>query len=285
MSKKTARSSNLGYATFSISIVLLLCSLFLLLYLHSSNISNILKEKLNILVELTPNSTVEDSEKLIFILKSQQEIVPESITEIPAEEAIKLMEMSENVINNIGNPFNDVISFNVKSSFYTEEYLQEISGILKKYDFVSAVFYENDTIKNLKGNIKFVSYFIFFLAVLFLILAIIIIYNTISMKLYADRWEIKTMQMVGAKDSFIRMPYLHKARMIAWKSFLVSLFGMFLVIGMIAYSASEALELLRWEYVLLTVICILLLSFLISGISTFNAVNKYLNKSVSDLYE
>jgi cell division transport system permease protein len=218
-------------------------------------------------------------------LQTQQEVLAGSVKLIDAKNALKIMDLKENIVENIGNPFNDILSFNIKSQFYTEEYLEELAEIIKKYEFVASVYYENDTIAGLKSNIKFISYFIFFLAMVFLVLAIIIIYNTISMKLYADRWEIKTMQMVGAKDSFIRMPYLHKARMIAWKSFLVSLFGVLFVIGMIAYSIDEVITLIRWEYLAFTIGVVLLLSYLITGISTFNAVNKYLNKTVSDLYE
>jgi cell division transport system permease protein len=285
MSNKPTGSTNIGYATFSISIVLLLCALFLLLFLHSNNISNILKEKLNVLVELKKDISKEEIVKLSTVLQTQQEVLAGSVKLIDAKNALKIMDLKENIVENIGNPFNDILSFNIKSQFYTEEYLVELAEIIKKYEFVASVYYENDTIAGLKSNIKFISYFIFFLAMVFLVLAIIIIYNTISMKLYADRWEIKTMQMVGAKDSFIRMPYLHKARMIAWKSFLVSLFGVLFVIGMIAYSIDEVITLIRWEYLAFTIGVVLLLSYLITGISTFNAVNKYLNKTVSDLYE
>jgi cell division transport system permease protein len=285
MSNKPTGSTNIGYATFSISIVLLLCALFLLLFLHSNNISNILKEKLNVLVELKKDISKEEIVKLSTVLQTQQEVLAGSVKLIDAKNALKIMDLKENIVENIGNPFNDILSFNIKSQFYTEEYLEELAEIIKKYEFVASVYYENDTIAGLKSNIKFISYFIFFLAMVFLVLAIIIIYNTISMKLYADRWEIKTMQMVGAKDSFIRMPYLHKARMIAWKSFLVSLFGVLFVIGMIAYSIDEVITLIRWEYLAFTIGVVLLLSYLITGISTFNAVNKYLNKTVSDLYE
>jgi cell division transport system permease protein len=285
MSNKTSSTTNIGYATFSISIVLLLCAVFLLLFLHSNNISNILKEKLNVLVELKKEASTDDVKKLSSVLLSQKEVLESSVKLINAKDALKIMDLKENVVEHIGNPFNDVLSFNIKSQYYDESYLDELSEIIKKYTFVSSVYYENDTIVGLKSNIKFISYFIFFLAMVFLVLAIIIIYNTISMKLYADRWEIKTMQMVGAKDSFIRMPYLHKARLIAWKSFLVSLFGVLFIIGMIAYSIDEVISLIRWEYLVFTIASILVLSFLITGISTFNAVNKYLNKTVSDLYE
>ena len=230
MSNKTSSTTNIGYATFSISIVLLLCAVFLLLFLHSNNISNILKEKLNVLVELKKEASTDDVKKLSSVLLSQKEVLESSVKLINAKDALKIMDLKENVVEHIGNPFNDVLSFNIKSQYYDESYLDELSEIIKKYTFVSSVYYENDTIVGLKSNIKFISYFIFFLAMVFLVLAIIIIYNTISMKLYADRWEIKTMQMVGAKDSFIRMPYLHKARLIAWKSFLVSLFGFLFII-------------------------------------------------------
>ncbi len=280
---KKQNNLNVAYATFSISLVLLLSAIFIIIFLHSNNISNILKEKLSVIVELNSREA-SDVNDIISILLSKEEVIASSVKIVKSEEALDIMELDNEVIENIGNPFLDVLSFNIKSQFYTDEFLTNVSDELMKIDIVNNVFYENNTIENLKSNIRYISFFIFFLAIIFLILAIIIIYNTISMKLYADRWEIKTMQMIGAKDSFIRMPYLHKARIIAWRSFLISFFGVFLVLGILLYYSDIAMALIRWEFFLVTIVIILLIAFLITGISTFNAVNKYLNRPRTELY-
>src|SRR5690606_27617920 len=106
----------------------------------------------------------------------------------------------EKLAANTANAFRDLIIFNVKSNFYNDDFLGDLSDVLTKVEGVDDVYYENVIIDNIRTNLRNLSIGIFFLAAIFVILAVIIIYNTVNLSLYSDRWEVKTMEIIGAKD-------------------------------------------------------------------------------------
>jgi cell division transport system permease protein len=284
MRAKSGNSSSV-YAIISNTIVLVLIGFFSLLYLHTNSITNIIKERINILVELNEDSLgVSKSNELIKILESNPKIVKGSVKFISKNEASTTLglEMTQE-LKSVGSPFKDIISFNVLSEHYSEDNLKKIKNELKKRPEVFDVFFENVVVENIKSNLRNVSFFVLLLSLVFVFLAVIIIYNTINLSLYADRWEIKNMEIIGARDSFIRQPYVKLAGNIALKSFLFAallllLFLFFLVKG------TEFAGILKWYYVILSLFLMFIISIMITVTAAITIVNRYLYKKQSELY-
>ena len=127
-------------------------------------------------------------------------------------------------------------------------------------------------------------FFAFITAFLFIVVAVTLIHNTIRINLYSDRFIIKNMELVGASWGFITRPYIRKG---IWNGFVSGL----LAIGMIggiwyfAQKSTPELNLLFQSPVFLgSILVLILLGILISWISTFYVVNKYLRMRLDDLY-
>lgn len=281
-----ANKSSVSYAVLSNTIVLVLVGMFLLLFLHINAITNILKEKINVIVELNDNVSRASIDKLKAVVQSNEMVVENSVEFIPNTEAYKVMKGAlQTDTSGLGNPFKDVIIYNVKSEFYSDDNLKQIAAEIDKNPIVDEVFYENILIDNIKSNLKKASFGILILAIIFIVLSIIIMYNTLNLSFYADRFEIKTMEIIGARDSFIRQPYIKLAGKIAIRSFLISSFIILLIVGGVWHYIDGMQDVIKWYFVAIILAVIFVFAITITIIATIRIVNKYLSKEIGDMYQ
>lgn len=122
------------------------------------------------------------------------------------------------------------------------------------------------------------------LILILLVTVVILISNTIKLALFSQRFLIRSMQLVGATKGFIRRPFL-------WRAFLYgALGGVFssaIIFSLLEYGKNfiEGLQLL-YDIELLAMLfgSLILLGALMSWISTYRSINKYLNMSLDELY-
>jgi cell division transport system permease protein len=117
-----------------------------------------------------------------------------------------------------------------------------------------------------------------------IVIAVAMINNTIRLALYSRRFSIKTMQLVGATPSYIRKPFLLQALGIGLVSGII---GTALLMGLF-YALNNSLDSIEINYDLSTfgllTGSLLLIGMIISYISTWFALNKYLRMKLDDLY-
>lgn len=265
------------YATLSTSIVLVLISLFLLIFFHSGNITNIVKENLNILVELDNDLPSGEVQRLQDIIKDYTGVIPQSVEFLSKEYALGFMS-KELVINQDENenPFNDIIKFNLKSDQYSEDRIKAIKKEIEYEKGVRGLYYENESLDMVQSNLEKVSFGILILALCFVILAISIIFSTIQLTLYSNVKEIRTMQLVGAEKSFVKKPYLKAAFFMGIKAIIVTLIFIAGLWAFLYYSDSIFAEIIQWYYVVLTVLICIVLAFIILLGTTNRMINKFL---------
>lgn len=272
MSKNTRPTQ--FYATISTSIVLVLIALFLLIFFHSTNITNIVKENINILVELEDNLPAGQIDHLKKVLISQNGVIAQSVSYVDKNEALKLMSGDMALSGSIEeNPFKDIIKFNLRYDAYSGEKINDIKSQIELEKGVSGLYYENESIESVKSNLEKLSLGILILAICFIVLALAIIFNTVKLTLHADAKLVKTMQMVGAENSFIKKPYLRSAFKIVLQAGLAVIIIIGLLCLLLIQSASVFAEIIQWEYVGLTVV----ISFVAAFIIQFGATNSILN--------
>ncbi len=271
------------YSSISVAIVMFLLGMFVLILLHSHNLTNLIKEKMNIVAELTQSA---NDDQIVNTIKSVSEIRTNSVSYIPKEEALKTMGSNLQInFDTQNNPFRDVIIFNVKAEHYSIKTLKAIKRKLEKLDGVISVYYEDLAIKSIKTNLNKVAYTVFFIGLIFVLLAIVIIRNTINLSMYADRWEIKTMELVGAKWNFIKMPYIKTSVIVGFKAFLLAALLIVSLLVAVHFYLPRVWEVINIFYVLISLGSIFILSIVVPAITTNAASNKYLNKNISAIYD
>ena len=133
-------------------------------------------------------------------------------------------------------------------------------------------------------NVKKISAVILGFSLLLMFIALALINNTIRLSIYSKRFLIKTMQLVGATQGFIRRPFI-------LKGIKHGIYGAFiaicLLIGILYLAQKKIPELQETQdmQLLLTLFSIVIfMGILISWISTSLAVRKYLRLKADDLY-
>jgi len=178
------------------------------------------------------------------------------------------------------------ISFHPKAKYANLHGITTIKGLLfEAYpEEIDEIHYNEESISNVNLGFKRLVFLFGLIAILLIFVAIAMINNTIRLALFSQRFLIKTMQLVGATSRYIRRPFLTKSILQGIVSATIGI-GLFMLLLYVINNVLEIIEIeLPLELLLLLFACILFLGILISFISTWAALNKYLRMKINDLY-
>ena len=278
---------NYFYTIISVAMVLFLLGFFGVLFMQAQQLTNILKERVTILVELQQETTTSAVESLLAELEQATFIKPTSIDFITKEEALNSLQddFGEDFINlDLPNPLYDVVSFNAKSDYISSEQLAQIRQQLITNTSVKDVYYQESLVHQIVDNIRKSSWLFLTLSALFLIIAITLIHNTIRLALYANRFLIKNMELVGATWGFISRPYIRKSIYHGFLSAFIAILFLICLLLLTQYYIPELQNYWHGPYLMFLFMGLILLGMCINGISAYFVVNKYLNMQLDDLY-
>lgn len=284
----TKRSKpNYLYSIVSMAMVLFLLGFFGLVLLQTQKLIDVFKERVNLLVELEPGTDSLSVTTLLAELQAEDYTKKETIQYITKEEAIKSLQKDfgeEFMTLDLPNPLYDVITFNIRSEFMNSELLSQIRKNFKSRDYVNDVYYQEGLVNIIAQNVKKVGWFALGFSLLFLIVAITLIHNTIRLALYSNRFVIKNMELVGASWGFISRPYIKKS---IWHGILSALLAIGALVLVLLLGQREMVELRAIQDIpnsIILFVGLLLLGIILSGTSTWYVINKYLKMRLDDLY-
>ena len=282
--KRRLRSSYFS-VVISIALVLFMVGFLGLVLLKSTQVANHFKEEVVITLFLKNDTSKEQIENLIISLF--KELFTRKIIYISKGDAAKFYaeDLGEDFINYLGtNPLKNSIDIYLNPGFVTPEKMQEISDRFDNNSFVFEVSYDKPLVTFLTQNIQKVSFWLFAISSFFGLVALILINSSIRLSVYSKRFNIKTMQMVGATKGFIRKPFIWSGIQLGFIGALISLAGLAAVI----YYIDQKIPILQLvtDYVTLAYLGggILLIAFIISWLSTFFATQRFLNSQTDELY-
>lgn len=282
--KRRLRSS---YASvvISISLVLFIVGVLGLVLLKSTKVANHFKEKIVISLFLKDGVTQKQIEK--FKQELLKEVSTKKIYYISKKQAARIYkeDLGEDFLQFLGeNPLKNGIDLYLKADYVTPEKMSSLAKRFTENKLVFDVSYDKPLVSQLTKNIKRISFWLLVLSGFLGLVAILLINSSIRLSIYAKRFNIKTMQMVGATKGFIRRPFIWQSIKLGFIGSVIALLG----IAVVVYYVNKyipALELLT-DYVSLAyiVVGILLTAFVITWISTFFATQRFLNLQTNDLY-
>jgi cell division transport system permease protein len=149
---------------------------------------------------------------------------------------------------------------------------------------IEEVSYDENSVKDVNMGFQQFIYLLLGVAILLVIIAVAMINNTIRLALYSKRFTIKTMQLVGAKGSFIRQPFLLQAVL---QGVISAIIGMFILVS-VFYASNNVFDTFEITFsqgsFIILASSLLGLGIFITVLSTWFALNKYLRMSLDDLY-
>jgi cell division transport system permease protein len=173
------------------------------------------------------------------------------------------------------NPFQASMEMRLKSEYMNQDSLRVVQKKLTSYAGVSELVYPEDMMQIVNHNVWRIGVVLFVLIVTLMMISFALISNTIRLLIYSKRFLIYTMRLVGATNAFIRWPFI-KYNIIS--GFFAGALAILMLMGALYVQQHLAgLELIvPWEKIWRVYAAVMLLGILLSGMSAYLAVNRYL---------
>lgn len=277
---------------FSIALVLFVLGLLMVLGYHSYRYTTDIKENIIYNVILSPTAEQHEISILNKMLNSKEEYpYLKTVNFISKDDAARIFidELGDNFVDFLGyNPLFPSFEVNMISGISTEqtnENIEKFKESLQSYTFVTDVVYQETTVSEVNTIIYNVGWVLVVFTVLLLFVSVVVINNTIKIVIYSKRYTIKTMQLVGAKRSFIIRPFLRRSVLYALLGSLIAIL-LLAVLVFIAYNQLNihfAVADVQLPYAIIIGI-IIAMGIAISYISTYFSIRYYLNQKDEQLY-
>ena len=276
----------------SITLVLFVLGLLMLIGLHSYQYTNSIEEGVLYNVILSPD-TDDDSAMALKAQLEDKNAYPyvKDVHYISKDEAAENFthELGDDFVNFIGhNPLFPSLEVTLKSNILDANNGRTVTQFisqLKMNEFVDDVVYQENMVNELNDTLSKIAWFMIGIMALLLFVSIMLINATIRIAIYEKRFTIKTMQLVGAKRGFIIAPYLRRSVLVGFLGGIIAIVLVVLLVYIVNNQFNIGIDFAanRNYYICLGGV-ILVLGIVISFVSTYFSLLRYLRMSDSKLY-
>lgn len=281
------RKLRTAYATtvVSITLVLFMLGLLGLIVFYAGKISTHVKENIGFSIIMKPDV----NEAMIIQMQKQLQVADyvKSSEYITKEQAAQQMKeyLGEDFVSFLGtNPLLPSIEVRLISKYANPDSLIVLQSRLLKNDIVKEVVYQKSLVQEINKNIATISIILLGFSSLLLIIAFALINNTIRLAVYARRFLIRSMLLVGATSKFIRKPFLITGLI---QGIIASLLAIVLLTGILFMIRNQLPDIVALDdYLAYAILAlgILIAGIILASVSTWLAVRKYLKMHVDELY-
>lgn len=182
------------------------------------------------------------------------------------------------------NPLQNSFDIHLKADYVVNDSIAKIENRLKKNEMIADIVYDKQLVTLVNDNVKNISMWILIISGIFAFVSVLLINSSMRLSIYANRFIIKTMQMVGATKSFIRKPFITRSIILG---VIGSVLAIIALLGVLIYIETNFpnLGILQDKMLIsLVLLAVLAVGIVISWISTFFATQRFLNLRTDDLY-
>ena len=286
--KKASGRQKLQAVTLCIStaLVLILLGLVVFSVLTARNLSAYVKQNLVVTMFLDNEVTSPEANKLCKRLSTRAYV--NGLDFISKEQALKegTEALGADPSEFIGtNPFASSIELTLKADYANNDSLVWIAKELKAYPNVTEIKYQKDLIESVNRNLAKISLVLLFLAVLLTIVSFSLINNTVRLGIYARRFSIHTMKLVGASWGFIRRPFIRRAVVVGLVAAVLACLVLGGLILLLYRHEPEILTVLTWDVLAITAAVVFVFGIIITAMCAGISVNKFLRMKAGELYK
>lgn len=272
-------------SVISISLVLLLVGVASMLLVNAKSVSDYFKE--NMQVSVLMNQNVSDESALEFKERLEDERYIKSTTFISKEQGRRELAAQ------LGEDFLDVfetspipvsIDVTLAADYVSADSLEMVKAEISESSLVDEVVYQRSLVDALNANLSRISFILSIFIALLLFISFVLINNTVRLNVFARRFTIHTMKLVGATRSFIRAPFLVQS---AFQGVFAAFVAIIILLGLMFLMRSEfsqLFEIFRLDLLLVVIGIVIVSGLVICLVSTYFVVNKLISLRKDELY-
>ena len=269
----------------SISLVLLLVGVASMLFVNAKAVSDYFKENMQVSVML--KQSVDESEGLKYKEELDKQAFIRSSAFVSREQGRYEMEQL------LGEGFLDVfetapipvsIDVTLNAEYVSVDSMEVVKARILESQFVEEVVYQRSLIDALNANLSKISMVLSVFISLLLFISFVLINNTVRLNVFAKRFTIHAMKLVGATRAFIRAPFLVKS---LFQGIFAAIISIAVLIGGLYFIRNEfeqLFEVFRMKLLLVVLGIVLASGMIICLLSTLMVLNKLLSLDKDDLY-
>lgn len=288
--KKRLRSSNIT-VVISISLVLFLLGIFGLIVINAQSYAEHLKRELKIEAYFKDVEDPKLKDKELDLQKSYIDSLKVKYPFVEATQYISKEDAAKIAKKDLGTDGSDFFEESIfpasvqitlnPALIQSVEQIDSINKVLAKNPIVDEVKSDKEAMVTIYHSINKITFWIMIFAVIFLVIVVVLINNSIRLKIYAKRFSIKTMQLVGARRRFIVKPFLIEAAVLGFLAAFIAAVGL----GFLWYILATKVGLVLWNPSFTPLILILVgIGVVIAVFSTLFAAWRYLRLKTDQLY-
>lgn len=269
----------------SISLVLFFIGMAGLLVLNARSVSNYFKENITVSVVLSVEASEDDASQLSEQISGYPFYKDSRI--ISKEEGVEQMKQM------LGEDFLDVFEVNpipvslelqVAADYISTDSLARVEYELSQYPVVEDVVYQQSMVELLNSNLERIGYVIGCFTLLLMFVSTVLINNTVRLNIYAKRFVIHTMRLVGATKFFISRPFLGQAFFQGLIAGLIANVYLLVTLYIIRNEFNQLFTLLEPSALGLLITLVVALGVLICVVSTGFVVKSMISLNKDELY-
>lgn len=272
-------------SVISISLVLLLVGVASLLLVNAKSVSDYFKENMQVSVMMKPDVGDEDAMELRkkidgmrFVKESRFISREEGRSEMEALLGAGFMDVFET------SPIPVSIEMTLDAGYVSADSLEVVKTEIMRSPLVDEVVYQESLVDTLNSNLSRISVVMGVFIALLLFISFVLINNTVRLNVYARRFTIHTMKLVGATRAFIRGPFLVQAVFQGLFSAFIAVICLVGILFVLRNEFMQMFEIFRLGLLLIVMGIVFVSGVLICLLSTWFVVNRLVSLSKDELY-
>ena len=284
--KKSFNIRNIQFTSIiSMSLVLFLIGLVSLLLFVARDMGKQIKENINLSLVIKDDSPAATLKRVEQYLQNSDYV--KSFEFISKEDALKehVETMGDNPAEFLGfNPLKASFEVKLHAEYANVDSVSVIEARLKQFTIIDRIAYQKDMVNLVNDNVARISVLLLAVATMLLLISVALINNTIRVSIYANRFLINTMKLVGATPWFIRRPYIKSGMINGFFASVVSLTMLSLLMGYIFRETGINMFALQKITLLQVGMIVTVLGVFLTALSSYLAVGRYLRMKTNDMY-
>ena len=112
-----------------------------------------------------------------------------------------------------------------------------------------------------------------------------LISNFVRLSVYSRRFLIHTMKLVGASWGFIRRPFMKQGLVVGIIAAVLAIVVLGACVYGLYYYEPNMMVVITWRELVITAVAVLLFGIIITSVSAYISVNKFLRMTPGELYK
>lgn len=272
--------------TISVSLVLFLIGLECVVLMSARELVRHVRESVALTIVLDEEVTTDEIQRMQTLMEAAPYCL--EVQFISREQALQehIDNLGEDPQKFLGyNPLTDAFEIHLYEQYTISDSILTIEQQLRSLPYVDNILYQQDVVKTLDHNLNEISVVLLLVALALLIIALVLISNTIQLQVYSKRFLINTMRLVGATPWVIKWPFIQRNLLMGFEAALIAC----AMLAFAYYYCMERLGLILFPmtkmHIGFLVAVVLLCGLIITFLASLAATNRYIRMKTNKLYE